>query len=77
MAAHIEASRYSLKKPFIYSPTYKHWRDVVKAHGADNAEAVRLACDHSRQFAIPNERCGEWIKTEKGRRFMRYERYDR
>lgn len=45
------------KSSFTYSPIYKHWRKTVLENGACSVEALRLACQHAKQFGMKREGC--------------------
>lgn len=53
----LEASSYSLKKPFIYSETYRQWKTATISHGADSPQAIAMACHHAKLFRVTNKRC--------------------
>jgi hypothetical protein len=50
-------SSYKRKKPFVYSETYRHWKDEVRKNGACGDKARALSCSHAKTFRYTLEGC--------------------
>lgn len=50
-------SSYKKKKHFVYSETYRQWKDEARKNGSCGDKARKLACVHAKQFRYSKEGC--------------------